>query len=187
LSITVFPQHWPQSEGQDAQVSVPLQDPSPQAGGATQALVLKEQAAQERSPVYPAPITLAQLAPFKFTPSQSSPASIDPFPQHTPQSWGQLAQVSLPLQEPSGQAGGATQADVTKLQAEHEREPVYPAPNTLEQVAPPKFAPSQSSPASMFSFPQHTPQSWGHDEQVSPPLQLPSPQETGIVQLLVSN
>ena len=146
MSITVFPQHWPQSEGQDAQVSVPLQDPSPQAGGATQALVLKEQAAQERSPVYPAPITLAQLAPFKFTPSQSSPASMLPFPQHTPQSPGhdaqvsaplqaaspqpggqspgQVAQVSVPLQDASPQIGGAMQPDVMNEHDEQLREPV---------------------------------------------------------------
>ena len=69
-------------------------------------------------------MTLAQLAPPKLLPSHCSPGSIAPFPQHAPQSAGQLAQVSLPLQEPSPHEGGGTQAEVTNEQAEQLREPV---------------------------------------------------------------
>jgi hypothetical protein len=46
-------------------------------------------------------------------PSQSSPESITVFPQQAPQSWGQDAQVSLPLQEPSGQVAGIVHPDVS--------------------------------------------------------------------------
>ena len=65
---------------------------------------------------------------------------------------------------------------------------MYSGPRILAHVSPPKFAPSQSSPAFIIPFPQSAthdppwqtsllahPQSVSHVEHVSPLLHLPSP------------
>jgi hypothetical protein len=58
-----------------------------------------------------------------------------------------------------GQVQGAIQELVLNWQLEHFNVPVYPVPNTLKQVAPPKAVPSHFSVPSRTLLPQTAEQS----------------------------
>ena len=95
---------------------------------------------------------------------------------HTPQSPGQLSQVSSPLHRPSGQAGHTPQSwvqveQVSSYWASHTSLPQQGSQSCLHET--------QVSPKSHRPLPQQGSQSSGQRLQFSSCAQMPSPQQSG--------